>query len=200
MGGRRGVLFLVVGASGAGKDSLIHGARDLLADAAAYVFPRRYVTRPSDAGGESHHAVTVQAFERLEANGAFMLSWHAHDHRYGIPMAAEEALSAGRAVVVNVSRQVIDEARRRFPPVRVLLITAPRDVLAARLAARGRETAGEIKRRLERMDAYRIDGEDVREVVNGGQLDLAIDRFVALLEHELREAIMPLEKEIGPSG
>lgn len=199
MGERRGVLFLVVGASGAGKDSLIEGARGLLADDVSYLFPKRYVTRPQDAGGEAHHAVTVEAFERLEAGGAFMLSWRAHGHRYGIPVDAEKAVAAGRSVIVNVSRQVIDEARRRWPPVRILLISASPDVLAARLAERGRESAEAIGHRLERADAYKIAGADVREIVNDGPLDRTIDRFVALLEHELRYAVTPFEMESGQS-
>lgn len=200
MGKRRGVLFLVVGASGVGKDSLIDGARRLLSDDVSYSFPKREITRSADAGGEDHRSVTDLEFDRLEAAGAFMLSWRAHGHRYGVPIAAQSVLSAGRSVVVNVSRQVIDEARLRWPPVRVLSITAPRDVLAARLAARGRETAEEIERRLERAEAYRIGGEDVREVVNEGRLDRTLDRFVALLEHELRHAVMPFEKENDPIG
>lgn len=189
---RRGVLFLVVGPSGVGKDSLIDGARRLLADDVSYCFPKRYITRPQDAGGEPHRAVTDEEFDRLEAQGAMMLSWEAHGHRYGIPIAAEEALMSGRAVVVNVSRQVIDEARQAWPPVRILLVTASRGVLAARLAGRGRETEDEIQRRLDRMDAYRVVGDDVCEVVNEDQLDRAIDRIVALLEHELRTAVTPI--------
>jgi phosphonate metabolism protein PhnN/1,5-bisphosphokinase (PRPP-forming) len=188
----RGVLFLVVGPSGVGKDSLIDGAKRLLADDVSYYFPKRYITRPKNAGGEAHRAVTETEFERLEAEGALMLGWEAHGHRYGIPVAAEEALAAGRSVVVNVSRQVIEEARQRWQPMRVLLVTAPRDVLAARLSARGRETDGDIQKRLDRSDAYRVIGDDVLEVVNADRLDRAVDRFIALLEHELRMAVTPV--------
>jgi phosphonate metabolism protein PhnN/1,5-bisphosphokinase (PRPP-forming) len=188
----RGVLFLVVGPSGVGKDSLIDGAKRLLSDDVSYYFPKRYITRPKDAGGEPHRAVTEGEFERLNAEGALMLGWEAHGHRYGIPVAAEEAVAAGRSVVVNVSRQVIEEARQRWQPVRILLVTAPRDVLATRLAARGRETDDDIQKRLDRSDAYRVTGDDVLEVVNAGRLDRAVDRFVALLEHELRMAVTPV--------
>ncbi|MEM9442245.1 MAG: phosphonate metabolism protein/1,5-bisphosphokinase (PRPP-forming) PhnN [Pseudomonadota bacterium] len=187
----RGVLFLVVGPSGVGKDSLIDGAKRLLANDVSYYFPKRYITRSQDAGGEQHRSVTPKEFKTLRADGSLMMSWEAHKHHYGIPAAAEEALAAGRSVVVNVSRQVIEETRRRWPPVRILLVTAPRDVLAARLTARGRETDDDIQRRLDRIDAYRISGGDVREVVNADRLDRAVDRFVALLEHELRMTVKP---------
>jgi len=185
---RRGILFLVVGPSGVGKDSLIDGAHRLLDDDVSYSFPQRMITRPKDSGGEAHRAVTDQEFDRLKAEGGFMMSWGAHGNRYGIPIAVEDALALGRNVVVNVSRQMIDPARRCFKPVRILLVTAPRDVLAARLAARGRETMDSIQDRLGRASAYNVSGDDVLEIANHGELDRAIDRFVALMENELRFA------------
>ena len=199
-GERRGLLFLVVGPSGVGKDSLIDGARHWLADDLSYHFPKRVITRSQGAGGEDHQAATVADFERLEADGAFMLSWGAHGHHYGIPTSAAEALAQGRSVVVNVSRQVIDLARRQWAPVRVVVVSAPREVLAERLTARGREAADVIQSRLDRADAYRIEGDDVRSLINADRLDQAIDRFVGLLEHELRILVIPAEKESGRSG
>lgn len=197
---RRGLLFLVVGPSGVGKDSLIGGARQRLGNDVSFWFPTRYITRPADAGGEAHQAITSEAFDHLAKDGAFMLSWHAHGHGYGIPIATKEVLTRGRSVIVNVSRQVIDHARQQWSPVRVLLISAPRDVLRRRLNARGRETEGEIERRLDRIDAYDVAGGDVLDVVNADRLERAIDRFVALIEHEVRNAIATPGTAVEPSG
>lgn len=190
MGERQGILFLVVGPSGVGKDSLIDGARHRLAGDPAFHFPKRLITRPADAGGEDHQAMTAAAFDLLETSGGFMLSWQAHGHRYGIPKTAEQALGEGRSVIVNVSRQVIDQARQHWSPLRVLLVSAPHDVLAARLAGRGREQADDIQRRLQRASAYVISGDDVREVVNADELERIIDRFVALLKEERSGAVV----------
>ena len=199
-GERRGLLFLVVGPSGVGKDSLIDGARHWLVDDLSYHFPKRVITRSEGAGGEDHQAATVADFERQKSDGAFMLSWQAHGHHYGIPTSAADALVQGRSVVVNVSRQIIDLARRKWAPVRVVVVSAPREVLAERLSARGRETADVIQSRLDRADAYRIEGDDVRMLVNADRLERAIDRFVALLEHELRTTLTPSERESERSG
>ena len=57
---------------------------------------------------------------------------------------------AGRHVVVNLSRSVIARARESFPEVHVLHVTAPPELIAARLAARDREHAEDIRTRLER--------------------------------------------------
>lgn len=200
MTGRRGILFLVVGPSGVGKDSLIGGARRLLEDDVSYWFPTRFVTRPADAGGEAHQPMTFDDLDRLAGEGAFLLSWRSHGHGYGIPIAAGEALRRGRSVIVNVSRQVIPDARQHWSPVRVMLITAPREILRSRLIARGRETMADIERRLDRIDAYQVAGDDVCQVVNADRLDQATDRFVAMIEHELQRSITAPERASVPSG
>ena len=157
------MLVLVVGPSGAGKDTLLDLARAALAGEARVRVVRREITRPAGAGGENHIAITPTEFARRRDQ--YALSWEAHGLGYGIPgdIADDLAddlndgrtdglaggLAGGRVVVANVSRAVIAEAAARFA-VTVLEITAPPFVLAARLAARGRETADDIAARMAR--------------------------------------------------
>lgn len=87
-------------------------------------------------------------------------------------------------MVVNVSRSLIDVARQRLAPVRVLQIKAARELLAARLRARARESDDDILTRLDRAEAFTIGGDDVRLIVNGGPLDQAVREFVRVLDEE----------------
>jgi ribose 1,5-bisphosphokinase len=166
------MLVLVVGPSGAGKDALLSGARVAFAGDTRIHFARRVITRPVDAGGEEHEAVTEAEFSARD----FVLSWSAHGLHYGIP---REVTDLAPVIVANVSRGVIEDAARQYA-VRVVEVTAPSDVLAARLEARGRETAADIERRLNRSAAIPV-GVDVTTVVNGGTLQQGIGRFVAAL-------------------
>lgn len=175
-----GRLFLVVGPSGAGKDSLIDIAKKTLPPETV-VFPARVITRPADAGGEAHVAVDDAAFDEMTNAGAFALAWRAHDLRYGIPAAIGDDLAAGRDVVVNVSRGVLDQARALFPGVTILSVTAVPDVLWARLKGRGREEPEMLKRRLERAAAFSPQGPDVVEIDNSGDLDEAGRAFCAAI-------------------
>ena len=176
-----GTLILVVGPSGSGKDTLIGGAARTLAGDGDFVFPRRIVTRPVEAGGEPHIAQTPEDFEAAEKAGAFALSWRAHSLAYGIPGAIRGDLRAGRHVVVNVSRGVLDTARARFDRVRIVAVTVAPEELARRLAARGREDADDIARRLERAGAFTLSGEDVHTFANQGEREASIAAFTGLL-------------------
>jgi phosphonate metabolism protein PhnN/1,5-bisphosphokinase (PRPP-forming) len=176
----RGTLFLVVGPSGAGKDTLIDAARAALVDNPRYLFARRVVTRPADAGGEAHEEVSEAEFAALAAVAGFALSWSAHGLNYGVRRDIVDWLAAGRHAVVNVSRAVVATTRVRLAPVVVIEVNAHREVLAQRLAARGRESAADIAKRLARASAVTLDG-DVRRVDNSGDLADAVAAFIAAL-------------------
>lgn len=175
----RAPLVLVVGPSGAGKDTLIAAARSRLAGDSGVVFARRWITRPADAGGEDHVEVALAAFDAAEAAGHFLLSWRAHGLAYGIPRDVERARMAGRAVVANVSRGVVEEARARLEPVAVFAIEVPDALLTARLRARGRESNAEVAARVARVAAPV--GGDVTRIVNDGTVEEGVSRFVAAL-------------------
>lgn len=175
-----GTLVLVVGPSGVGKDSLIAWCRARL-DPAAFAFPRRIITRPANDPTEDHEPVTPKAFLRRKEAGAFALSWDAHELAYGVPVSILDDLAGGRHVVVNVSRSVVDEARRLWPKVAVVSVTAPPVVLAERIARRGREAGDGIGRRLAR-DGGAVTGEGVLAIDNAGTLEAAAGRMLALLQ------------------
>ncbi len=166
-------------ASGAGKDTLLAAARARLADADGIRFVRRCITRPAEAGGEDHEALTRDAFLARRRSDGFALWWEAHGLLYGIPRDIEADLAAGRVVVANLSRTVLAAAAARYPLL-VLEITAPAEVLAARLAARGREAAAMVAARLARQAPLPAGLRIVRVVNDGSVADGAAVVLAAL--------------------
>jgi thymidine phosphorylase len=179
---RPGILFFVVGPSGAGKDTLLDGARRLMAGDDRFVFARRTITRPADAGGEEHDAITLAEFEKLESEGGFLVSWRAHGLAYGLPSALKDELARGRHVIANGSRAVIGDLAKRVPRLVVIRVTAPVEILARRLAGRGRETEADIAARLARAELSIAADVDVVDVNNDDTTETGIGRFVTAIE------------------
>jgi ribose 1,5-bisphosphokinase len=178
-----GRLVLVIGPSGAGKDTLIRAARERLAGDRAFVFPRRVITRPPSSD-EDNSAVDAATFAKIAAAGGFAISWDAHGLSYAIPAAIDLVIAEGRTVICNVSRTVIAAARRRYEHVLAIEVTAPPEILAARLAVRARPQDGALTERIARSAAIARIEPDVK-IDNTGSLDEACGVFVWALTHRL---------------
>ncbi|MDN0082848.1 phosphonate metabolism protein/1,5-bisphosphokinase (PRPP-forming) PhnN [Crenobacter sp. SG2305] len=180
---KRGRLWYVLGPSGAGKDSVINYARERLGAEACVLFAHRYITRPADAGGENHVALRPDEFALRERAGLFVLTWHRNDLSYGIGIEVEQWLVRGLDVVVNGSRSALPLAERRFPRLIPLWIGASSEVLAQRLAARGRESEEQIHQRLAEAGAF-SPPTNARVLLNDGELAEAGETLLAWLRGE----------------
>lgn len=170
-----GRLFVVVGPSGAGKDTLLAGAS--AADPTLH-WAQRVITRPRRADGEPFEGVSGAAFQaRLEA-GDFALHWDAHGLRYGIPSTELAPLQVGANVLLNGSRGALATIKAAFPNLTAIRISAPSDVLAARLALRGRESHNDIKARLARTSYDLPPGIAVIDIQNTGTPRQGISRLL----------------------
>ena len=145
-----GRLVLVVGPSGAGKDTLLGLARAACADDRNIVFPRRVITRETSAS-EENEEVSIGTFQEALTLGEYAMHWEAHGHRYALSRAIDDEIRAGRTIVANVSRTVIAAMRRAYADVVVVSITAPPNVLAERIALRARSSDGKLESRLGRV-------------------------------------------------
>jgi ribose 1,5-bisphosphokinase len=177
-----GVFVAVAGPSGAGKDTIINYAREKLAGRAEFVFARRVITRAADANSEDHDSLTPDAFAAAERDGAFSLVWEAHDLRYGLPASIDMEIGRGRVVIANISRQIIPALDARYEHFGLVAISAHRDVIAKRLAARGRESEEAIAKRLGRVAKEDLIRADAIHIENSGPKENAGERFVAMLE------------------
>jgi ribose 1,5-bisphosphokinase len=175
-----GRLVAVAGPSGAGKDTLLRFARNHLGGDPNIVFPRRVVTRQPSAA-EDHHALSEADFAAAVAAGGFAFWWGAHGLNYALAAAVDDDIRAGKTVVCNVSRAVIAELRGRYADVRVVLVTAPADVLAARLAARGRAADGMLATRLARSAPVQSDLAPDVVIENVGELQDGGDKLIAAI-------------------
>jgi ribose 1,5-bisphosphokinase len=173
-----GMFVAVVGPSGAGKDTLIRYAEARLGGVRDMMFVRRLVTRTPGAF-EDHDTISEAEFAAGIDAGRFALSWRAHGHGYAVPLSTRDAVRGGAVAVCNLSRGAVAEAEALFGGVVAVLVTAPAEVIATRLAARGRETVAAIEARLKREAEQRrfspshvIDNDGPVEAGGGALVDL----------------------------
>lgn len=179
-----GKLFYVVGASGAGKDSIIAGVREKLTREQGCMVAQRYITREPDPAGENHVALTDEAFRQRLVLGDFCMVWSANDLQYGISIEVDRWLASGLNVIVNGSRAYLEEAIALYGSQLVTVwVKVDPSVLRDRLMARGRESAEAIDQRIVR-SAWLDDDmpRSARVLANDGPLLDAVRSLLAIVE------------------
>lgn len=175
-----GILVCVIGPAGSGKNAIIDGARLRLGEDGRFVFPRRFITRPPEAGGENHVAITPERFLSLCEAGALSLTWERLGVAYGLPAGIEDDIRRGALVVVKIPAIMVPEAKRRFPRVLVLEITAGIATLSRRLMERGHEGNAHLQMRLGGIPDSAIGIHAT--ILNDGDGEQAVTAFVAALK------------------
>jgi len=147
----RGILLVVAGPSGVGKGTLIRGLREKHAQIEWSVSCTTRDARPGEVDGGDYHFVSRDEFLRM-AREHKLLEWaivHARDF-YGTPrQPVEEALAAGRDMVIEIDYHGARSVRAALPEA-VLVFVAPPTVeaLRERLVGRNTESEDALKRRL----------------------------------------------------
>lgn len=183
-----GVLLYVIGASGSGKDSLMSYARSSLAQDSSVVFAHRYITRPLDAGGENHIALSEVEFDSRLKRNLFPMHWRSHGMCYGVGTELNHWLAEGLTVILNGSRAYLAEASKNYPELMPVLIEVSPEVLRERLNARGRENASDIESRLMRAKEFeRLNHAKLLRFSNDASLDETGPAFVQLIRMQTKE-------------
>ena len=177
---KNGQLFLIVGNSGSGKDALLNEVLKRWPTSARPLrIPQRYITRPAHIS-EPIASVTSEEFAILKQQGEFCLTWHVYDADYGVPAAVLDWLKEGSAVIVNVSREIILQARRLVKNLNVIFVAVPLETSLRRISARKRESEDDpgFKQRIARAEANQTLAEADFVVDNSVPLDEAAEKLI----------------------
>ncbi len=180
-------LIYVMGPSGAGKDSVLQGLREVWIDLPPAHWARRTITRVAQHSGEAHESVTEQEFDTLGQAGAFAMTWQANGLAYGIRQEELKPLFTGHCVFVNGSRAYLPQVLAHWSSSTVVQISASADVLLQRLHSRNREPAQAISQRMARDVGVDLPAGAI-SIVNDGSLQESVLALLAQLQVKLRDA------------
>ncbi len=184
----QGILFVLSGPSGVGKDSVLRALR-------AEGFPLRFVVtvttrpqRPGEVHGRDYFFVSPAEFQRLKDQGR-LLEWAVvHGHEYGTPLdQVQSALLAGQDVLLKIDVQGAAQVKRRVPGAVFIFLAPPSlEDLAARLIQRGTESPAALARRLAdaRLELQRLPEYDYVVVNRAGALETAVAHLKAIITAE----------------
>jgi guanylate kinase len=146
-----GLLFVVSGPSGAGKDTLVEGLRENRPSLRYSVSATTRTARPEEREGEHYFFLSAADFTRLRDDGG-LLEWREYNgNLYGTPRDyIERTLTEGYDVILKPEVNGALAVKAAYPDAVLIFLVPDRfSNLRERLLARRTETNEEIARRLE---------------------------------------------------
>ncbi|HEV7928812.1 MAG TPA: guanylate kinase [Nitrosospira sp.] len=145
-----GSLYIISAPSGAGKTSLVRALLQSGVDLSLSVSYTTRPARPEEVDGRDYHFVSREAFEQRLKQGEFLESALVYGNFYGTSKTwINEALSAGRDILLEIDSQGARQVRRIFPASVAIFVLPPSlEVLEARLRNRAQDSPEVISQRL----------------------------------------------------
>ncbi|MBR4291079.1 MAG: guanylate kinase [Oscillospiraceae bacterium] len=147
----KGKLFIISGASGVGKSTVLSHVMAARDDLRFSVSATTRAPRPGEVDGESYYFVSKEKFEDMIAHNAFV-EYDAHmGNYYGTPEEQlNEKMETG-SVILDIEPNGAFAVRSRRPDATLIFIAAPSmEELMRRLTGRGDTSDEQVKIRQER--------------------------------------------------
>lgn len=149
------IVAVLSGPSGAGKDTILHGAMDLDSSLATVATAKTRPPRRGEVHGVHHQFLSEREFDEWLAAGRFLEHATVYGHRSGVPREAVEAqLRRGKSVIIRTDVQGARTLRERLPDALLVFVTVPdASVLRGRMLRRGTDSEADMEVRLAEAEA-----------------------------------------------
>ena len=172
----RSCLFTVSAPSGAGKTSLIKALLEKNDQIAVCVSHATRRQRPGEVDGLDYHFVSVQQFESMVEQDAFLEHARVFDNYYGTAqLSVEDLLKQGKNVILEIDWQGAQQVKKKIPDTIPIFILPPsRETLRQRLTDRKTDDSSIIERRMAEADREMSHYSDADFLVINDDFDQAL--------------------------
>lgn len=181
----KGKLFVISGASGVGKSTVLKKVMAGRDDLRFSVSATTRDPRPGERDGVDYYFVTQARFEEMIAQDAF-LEYDAHmANYYGTPkQQVEEKLENG-SVLLDIEPNGAFTVRAKRPDAVLIFIAPPSlEELERRLRSRGDTNEEQIQMRLARVRWEMEQSKKYDHVVINGQVDACADEILHIIANQ----------------
>lgn len=151
---RQGLLFLLIGPPGAGKNALMNDALGRLDNLRQLATATTRGIRPTEVQGREHLFINTDEFHKMIEDGTLFEWQQVHGNLYGIPRkTVEDAFAEGQDLTADIDVLGATYIRSVYPNNVVLIFVAPPTIaeLETRMRARG-ESETSIRTRMKRVE------------------------------------------------
>jgi guanylate kinase len=184
---RKGLIFVLVGPTAVGKNTLMRRALERLDDVHQLPTATTRPIRPTEQEGEQHFFVDRLQFEQFIAENR-LLEWQTHyGNLYGVLRdKLEEALARGEYLVADIEVLGASEVKKAYPDDAVLIFISPPDVatLEKRIRERGTDTEEQIARRFARTPFEMQFASICDYMVVNDEIETAVRDLIAIIRAE----------------
>lgn len=169
-------LFTISAPSGAGKTSLVKALLEKKLEIAVSVSHATRKKRPGEEDGADYHFVSIEKFELMVQQDAFLEHARVFDNYYGTSQqAVEQLLQQGKHVILEIDWQGAQQVKRKiFGTVAIFILPPSREVLRQRLMDRATDDKSIIERRMKEADREMSHYSDAEYLVINDDFDQAL--------------------------
>lgn len=182
----KGVLVILSGPSGSGKDTVISELKKRNVDIRQSISATTRPPREGEKDGVDYYFIDVPTFEQKIREGYFLEYVRYGSNYYGTPReAVEKLVNDGISVLLKIEVEGAGNIRNVFPDVvSVFLIPPSLDVLAKRLRGRGTETEESFCSRFAIASRELCRASEYDYVVINDDLDDCVKQVCSILDAE----------------
>ena len=188
--GDQGLLIVLSGPSGSGKDTVLEELRETADNLELSVSLTSRERRPWEFDGTHYYFVSREYFEEKLQAGDILEHTQYNGNYYGTPKGpVDEWLAQGKTVILEIEVEGAADIRAIYPScVSVFLMPPSLEVLRQRLFRRESEKEDEIARRIEIAKWEIAQAENYDYVILNDVLDYAVSDFRAIIHAERQRA------------